>query len=443
MNLRLSNILKIQHADIKIGGLTVLAGENNSGKSTVGRTLFSLIKAHNNTNRAKPQRVRPIIRDNLFLIKRLFSRLNYNSETLKNSVRLSSYLVENPESVENIFNSIRQEAESIPVPDSINAGIEKYFDNIRTALLETSDLNLAFKNELVAILNNEFQENILSHGSTEGYILFHDDTTDADGTDVNVYFSNNTISDIRLWGNSALEEATYIESPLFLQILNLLRTSASDPFPYRISRSHSFFRRDNVPYHLSDMADKLLADPEIQLDFFSQDLSPIESDLRKVIGGEFNVDSDSRYLVFNEGAHLLPPISVAAGIKSLGVLLQLMRNGYISPFSILIWDEPEIHLHPEWQLVFCETVVRLVKQNIPVVISSHSPYLIQGIRYYAAAYGVEDLTSYYFASPDKETGLSRFEDVTDDLNRVFSQLAGPLQQIMNVDEIRDSKIDCL
>lgn len=442
MNLRLRNILKVEHADLKIGGLTVLAGENNSGKSTVGRILFSLIKAHNNTNRATPERVKPIIRDNLSLIRRLFSRFDHDPDILKNTVSLSSNLIKNPDTFEHLVSTLQDEAARLEMISSLLTRFHKYCDNIRIALLETSDSQLAFKNELDAILRNEFQENILSHGTTDGHILFHDNTTDADGTDINVHLSDNRISYIKLWGNSALEEATYIESPLFLQILNLLRSSAFDPFPYRTSRMRSF-GRENVPYHLSDMADKLLSEPDSQLNLFGNDFSSIEKDLMKVIGGEFDVDPETHNLRFNEGSHSLPPISVAAGIKSLGVLLQLIHTGYINPFSILIWDEPEIHLHPEWQLVFCETVVRLVKENVPIIISSHSPYLIQGIRYYSAAYGIEDITSYYFATQQPETGLSIFEDVTNDLNRVFSQLAGPLQQIMNVDEARNSKIDCM
>jgi len=442
MNIRLRNILKIEHADIKLGGLTVLAGENNSGKSTVGRILFSLIKAHNNTNRATPERVKPIIRDNLFLIRRLFSRFDYTPDILKNNASLSARLIKEPDFVVPLMATLQDEASRLDLIGSQLTSLQKYCNNIRIALLETSDSQLAFKNELNAILRNEFQESILSHGTTEGHILFHDDTTDADGTDINVNFRNCEISDIKLWGNSSLEDATYIESPLFLQILNLLRSSALDPFPYRTSHLHPS-NRENVPYHLSDMADKLMSEPESRINFSGNDLSALEQDLRRTIGGEFNIDPATHNLTFNEGSHALPPISVAAGIKSLGVLLQLIRTGYINPFSVLIWDEPEIHLHPEWQLVFCETVVRLVKSNVPVIISSHSPYLIQGIRYYAAAYGIEDITSYYFAAQQHESGLSVFENVTNDLNRVFSQLAGPLQQIMNVDEARNSKIDSL
>lgn len=38
----------IKEADIKIDGLTVIAGSNNSGKTTVGRALYSIVNAVEN-----------------------------------------------------------------------------------------------------------------------------------------------------------------------------------------------------------------------------------------------------------------------------------------------------------------------------------------------------------------------------------------------------------
>ena len=49
MRLSISDINKIGKADIKINGLTVIAGTNDSGKSTVGKMLFSIIKALTNS----------------------------------------------------------------------------------------------------------------------------------------------------------------------------------------------------------------------------------------------------------------------------------------------------------------------------------------------------------------------------------------------------------
>ena len=42
MKLSLRNIGKLREADVEISGITVIAGENNTGKSTVGKALFSV-----------------------------------------------------------------------------------------------------------------------------------------------------------------------------------------------------------------------------------------------------------------------------------------------------------------------------------------------------------------------------------------------------------------
>ena len=41
MELNIKNFASIKEASIKIDGITVIAGENNTGKSTIGKILFA------------------------------------------------------------------------------------------------------------------------------------------------------------------------------------------------------------------------------------------------------------------------------------------------------------------------------------------------------------------------------------------------------------------
>lgn len=45
MRLNLHNIGKLKDASVDIKGITVIAGENNTGKSTVGKALFLYLHA--------------------------------------------------------------------------------------------------------------------------------------------------------------------------------------------------------------------------------------------------------------------------------------------------------------------------------------------------------------------------------------------------------------
>ena len=51
MQLRLENIGMIKEADVAIDGLTVIAGENDTGKSTVGKSLFLVLDSHTGDSR--------------------------------------------------------------------------------------------------------------------------------------------------------------------------------------------------------------------------------------------------------------------------------------------------------------------------------------------------------------------------------------------------------
>lgn len=46
MKLKVHNFAKIKEANIKLNGITVIAGENNTGKSTIGKILFSMFKGY-------------------------------------------------------------------------------------------------------------------------------------------------------------------------------------------------------------------------------------------------------------------------------------------------------------------------------------------------------------------------------------------------------------
>lgn len=72
MELKLNYVNRIKTADMKINGLTVVVGPNNSGKSTIGRTLYSVVKAIANTNLASEEDNEDRIRKH---IDSMYSRL--------------------------------------------------------------------------------------------------------------------------------------------------------------------------------------------------------------------------------------------------------------------------------------------------------------------------------------------------------------------------------
>lgn len=433
MKLKLQNILKVESADIELGGLTVITGENDSGKSSIGKVLFSMLKAANNVKQVDKLKTIGKIRATLFSINNMFVR-NSDFELLKDKQAISTDLVEQHLSVEDLFASIRAEAVKREFTTRQIVMLDNAFSRIQQRISEFWNPTLAVAREFNVISRSEFQEPLHSYGTDYSTIHFHDATADANGSEIDVTLEKGEALNIQLSGNSSIEDITYIESPVYLHILDALRWS--NPMPGSIYRT---IPQINIPYHLTDMAEKVLSTSIEAPDLLaaSNNYQSTLDEISELIKGDFAVDKKTKQLYFNRNGIPIPTVSVASGIKSFGMLMQLIKTGSISTSKMLVLDEPEIHLHPEWQISFCKFIIELVAQGIPIVVSSHSPYFIQGLRYFSAARGIEKDVVYYMAEQNPDNGLSRFKDVTHDLNKVFTLLAAPLQEIMNVDAVRN------
>ena len=97
---------------------------------------------------------------------------------------------------------------------------------------------------------------------------------------------------------------------------------------------------------------------------------------------------------------------------------------------MLIIDEPETHLHPKWQVEYARLLVELVKNDISVLVTSHSPYLIQALKVFSDKEGVQDRTTFYLSEKNSTGDFSEIHDVTKNLNRLFSKLAEAFKELV-------------
>ena len=82
INISISNFAKIKKANVTINGLTVISGENDTGKSTVGKAVYSLIKSINTYKTSGINIIKKAIlnqmEDSIRLIGRLMQRKTKN-----------------------------------------------------------------------------------------------------------------------------------------------------------------------------------------------------------------------------------------------------------------------------------------------------------------------------------------------------------------------------
>ncbi len=116
----------------------------------------------------------------------------------------------------------------------------------------------------------------------------------------------------------------------------------------------------------------------------------------QILGGKLRYSqSDSKQYQDKEVLFQLPTgrqleISVASSmVKELSSLLFYLR--YLAkPGELIIIDEPEMNLHPEAQVKLIEFLSILVNSNIHVLITTHSPYLIDHLSNLIKANESED-----------------------------------------------------
>ncbi len=438
MRLKINNINKVKEASINLNGITVIAGANGSGKSTVGKILFSMVKSVNNAEEVKgqstTQRLKKAV-DSLY--KRVGLSLGkLNDERIKFLFPLPSQrmverlevISEDKEAIDSYLGNLQSAIDTMDFAPRIKVKFQEDIENIRIAMGNSPVADVAV--QVRSFVESEFLGKICSYGHNEASALLEMENPEEK---LELHFYNDFVESVKYNCNEFLSDCTYVESPLYMHILDTLMNAATYKEYQRHKRRVQY--HGMVPIHIKDLATKLDALRLVRPDLFNLNDSTI--DVSSIIGGKFEYEEDAKRIVFkdqNNGSNY-SPINIASGIKSFGLIQILQQIGVINNNSFLIWDEPENHLHPKWQVAFAELIVQLSKCGVPILISSHSPFFVQGIRYFSAKYKIEKYTNYYLAE-EYEDGLSVINEVTDNLNAIFSKLAEPLNEIMNVDLVR-------
>lgn len=339
MLLQLRNIGIIKEANIKLNGLTVIAGENDTGKSTVGKILFAIIKS-----------------DNISWLQKA------NEDKAKEILAIRLNLV--------------------------------------------FDANVSDNGEVV-LKDNGNKEIVRAYIKDKNYVSL---------------FKRDTSSKQRFF------DATFIASPLILDLVDFFNSVAR----MRDRKKIDFGLEFNIkyPYILWDLYDKLVSEYSFPAIRIQRD---IQASIENIIVGEFIVERDKVYYVKSLGKKVIKVemLNTAMGIKSFGIIQLLNKNRFLNRKNILIIDEPEVHLHPKWQLKFAQLIVQLVKKGVKILVNSHSPYMIEALKRYSEVYELESRTNFYLAKDGSIKQIQNSNSLT--LSKIFEILSEPFDEFDKMD----------
>ena len=421
MILEINNIGKFNNAKIEINGITVIAGPNNTGKSTIGKFLFCIFSAFYNLN--KKAETEKIEYCNKFILENLFYKKLSFADRLKkiflfDGQILDSLDIEDIKLIDRIENVAKNEfdlkvskteiKEIIEeIKHTIEAPIEEYANNILQQVIKTE-----FKDQLINVNHRIGRAKL--HLSNEIYNF------EFKGKKVNIEKAFYGITDV-----------IYIDDPYIIDNGYEIHRKFFNPnTPYRFKAGTHQRNLQNQFYNISNISDNAY-----EMISYSKKMHNIYSLLFTAVKGDFKEYNDK--LAFEEKGNNKPIYlpNLSTGLKTFVILKKLIDNLVIKEKDLIILDEPEIHLHPEWQLILAEIIVLLQKElNLHILINTHSPYFLQAIEVYTAKYLLADKVKYYLTKFNEKDKYAIVVDVTKNTGAIYDLLAFPLKELYEMEQ---------
>ena len=410
MELKIRNVGKIDSADIEIKGITIIAGLNGTGKSTVSRSLFAMFHSFSNISRK-------INWEKQYAIERLFLLSNYFLETY--------FINEGDKNIEEISGVLAGKTDKKNVQDIL----ARYLKNHKVVEIVVDEIvkinsvtDESLQNEIVSeIFSDEFYghiTNIRSNKDSQIELKIRD-------FEIEVRFDNNNEL-LEVKGKNELShEVVYIDDPFIIDSHNFSKKDVGRSFISRTGEkitnhrmsllSHYANTKNLTLIYKANLKDKLRLIYKKINDTLDPDISLFDTDKDNI--------SDAR-------TKRLSLDSLSSGMKTFYLIKSLIDNGTIVQNGTLILDEPEVHLHPDWQVTLAEVIVLLQREmGLHILINTHSPYFLRAIEVFSGKYDTEDVIKYYLSYNEGDN--AKMKDVTFNISEIYKVLSGPLQRIEN------------
>lgn len=430
MKLSINNFAKIKQADIIIDGITVIAGENNTGKSTVGKVLFSLFNALSNVEeKIRDERFKEIETTNRMILRNNLSEVN----SIKRPISYSIYTV-----ARNINQSIQEKiyenglVDDQEISKAVEDTLEKFLhisvekrgeywnvmvDDMVKNIIEI--LNLPEENIVLEIISRYF--NNVFHAQISPLLTEKDEETiltlEIKGKKQTLIFLNNMCNEY-ISNVGLTHKAIYIDNPFIIDELSGVRINTRNVI------------NESLIDLLTDSFEGNIMDGVIESVRVKEKMGDIYKKLQEVVDGDIilNQSAEEFYLKKEGFTEPIALNNLSTGMKSFTIIKMLLENGSLKEKDVVILDEPEIHLHPQWQIVYAELIVLLQKYfDLSVVVTTHSPYFVDALNLFSYKYGTENKVNYYLSETEGDTVI--MNRVTDNLELIYQKMASPIQML--------------
>jgi len=428
MNIDIRNFAKVGHVNIDLDGLTVIAGKNGTGKSTVSRALmayFTILRrmgSHIRDQRFKS--ITELLSDRLPLSPQAFWRLRHFGCEATDEIPYDMLQREYWNDSKCLSAALRR---VIPMhrmasgggrPD-VDAVVQNLFSEVKQAVLGILNRSDAEYEELIyrTKFNQIFKGQIipLFNSAAEASL-----TIENKGGCQSLSFKGDVMPCYPVGCKSPFSSVLYLEP---ISILDVIGDDGNDDLDDRYDSGSGRWARVLKTERYSK-------DVSLEKDRKIENARKVLDAIGTVLHGSL-VDVEGTVKFKEVGLDQpIELLNVASGVKFMAMLSRAISNGSLQEGDLLIADEPESNLHPEWQVRFAEFLVMVQKElGIKLLLNTHSPYFLKAIETSTKKYGMHKDAHYYFMR-EGEGGGTVSDEITDDLSVAYETLYKPLAEIM-------------
>ncbi len=453
MEIYLDGIGLIQDSTVKLDGLTIITGENNSGKSTVGKALYAItdgmididLKQERDEVDFCQAQIATKLKGSIqalfqideaaqgFDIFRHGFAKEYTPAVSQILSTQNTITFENRQDLLLFLENLTEEISNLRFYDN---NVE-HFENKSKNTLNTENITKNTLKEAILGSCDAIKQFILDdnkiHNFREKYINyvlageFFGEIQPVKNKNIisTISFKNKNgiILDCNIKDNSIISKSFKSISHEFSKIFfidNAFIINSIKPINLKNTNTNNTLTQNHTIKLINYLGEEHT--PNISHEnSIAHKYEKIRQAINNILPGSLKFTPQG--LKYEHEGVSLRAVNLATGSKMFAIIKMILDKYSLDDSTMLILDEPEAHLHPKWQNAFAEVIVLLVKElGVRVLLASHSAHFVLALDAQMRTYDIIKKTNFYKTSK-QENDFVKYELVNDDLTSIYDDFA--------------------
>ena len=367
MKFEINNLGIVKEANLELKDLTIVTGENNSGKTYITETSYAIIED---------------LRQNftIKILKPHFEQFMFEQSVTFN---INDYLEQINNNINSVIHSFKENR-----LHSIFASEKKHFESTKLNFEINKDYDFVLSNFSPVTLMGEYK--IILSNIGQGKIKMSLETPiinqekfkpnklfNAVNRIFSIFLSNNLFPSSKYL---CAERSGILQFQIDIdgnrsQLVNTIRNNEKIYVNEYLDKNTGKF-----PLVISDSLDSVREIRDVGITPPYHPTVKVNENIRNIIGGEFEVID--KKILFKPNAESDLKLNLSETSSSVCSLFELNYNLLKRQRKnfLLFIDEPEMNLHPKNQREIARLIVLLVNKGFKIIISTHSDIIIREIN---------------------------------------------------------------